>query len=168
MDRLRILIVEDRALIALEIQRVLVDAGYDVIGPAQTVTAATLHLDEEERLDAAVLDIDLGGQAVYPVAERLEARQVPFIFVTGYGAFAVKDRWQQVHRIEKPFATASLLRALDAAIRGVAATSGRAAPPRPSAQTRLAMDMIRDTRDAITEARAARELQDAVTAEPSR
>ena len=165
---LRVVIVEDRELIAAKIRRALVDAGYDVIGKAPTVYAAALQLHEAERLDAAVLDIDLRGEPVYPVAELLDARWIPFIFLTGYGAFAVDDRWSHVHRVEKPFETASLLRALDDAIRGVAASGGRSAKTRPSAQTRLALEMIRDTRDAITEARAAREMQANASDRPPR
>ena len=168
MNKLQVLVVEDREIIAAKIQRALVGAGYHVIGLAPTLASAATQLEYAERLDAAVLDIDLRGEPVFPVAEQLEARRIPFIFLTGYGASAVGARWREVHRVEKPFETASLLRALDDAIRRVPPPSGPGAFVGSSVRTRLAMDMIRDTRDAITEARAARELPGAEGEAPAR
>jgi len=82
-DAPRILVVEDEYLIALELHDVLTAAGYQVLGPAGDVDAA-LSLLKAERPDAAILDVNLAGQWVTPVAEVLRAASVPFILASGY------------------------------------------------------------------------------------
>ena len=84
-DAPRILVVEDEYLIALDLDAALRTAGYRVIGPAPEVSAA-LQLLKAERPDAAVLDVNLAGQCVTPVAEVLHAMFVPFILASGYVA----------------------------------------------------------------------------------
>ena len=81
----RILVVEDEFLIAMELDVTLQSAGYQVLGPAPNVSVA-LKLLQAERPDAAVLDVDLAGEWVTPVAEVLRAMFVPFILASGYGA----------------------------------------------------------------------------------
>jgi DNA-binding response OmpR family regulator len=81
----RILVVEDEFLIAMELDITLRSAGYQVLGPAPNVSAA-LGLLRTERPDAAVLDVNLAGEWVTPVAEVLRAMIVPFILTSGYGA----------------------------------------------------------------------------------
>jgi DNA-binding response OmpR family regulator len=81
----RVLVVEDEFLIAMELDITLRSAGYQVLGPAPNVSAA-LRLLRAERPDAAVLDVDLAGEWVTPVAEVLRAMLVPFILASGYGA----------------------------------------------------------------------------------
>lgn len=80
----RLLVVEDEALIAMELCKDLGQLGWEIIGPASTVEEALQLLDGGPLPDAAVLDVNLCGQLVYPVAERLQALQVPFVFCTGY------------------------------------------------------------------------------------
>lgn len=79
----RVLIVEDAVLLALELETGLSDAGAQVIGPAYELDEALALLDQQ--IDAAVLDANLNGLSVMPVAEALAARGVPFVFATGYG-----------------------------------------------------------------------------------
>jgi two-component system, response regulator PdtaR len=81
----RILIVEDEFLIAMELDITLRSAGYEVLGPASNVSAG-LALLRAERPDAAVLDVNLAGEWVTPVAEVLRAMFVPFILTSAYGA----------------------------------------------------------------------------------
>jgi DNA-binding response OmpR family regulator len=81
---LTILLVEDEALIAMELEMVLEAFGAIVRGPVPDLDAA-LAAARDERFDAAVLDIDLGGEDVFPVAEVLQSRHVPFLFHTGHG-----------------------------------------------------------------------------------
>jgi DNA-binding response OmpR family regulator len=81
----KILVVEDEFLIALELDETLRAAGFQVLGPATSVSAA-LELLNVERPDAAVLDVNLGGEWVTPVAEALRVKVVPFILATGYVA----------------------------------------------------------------------------------
>ena len=84
-DAPRILVVEDEYLIAMELDGTLRTAGYRVIGPALDIHAA-LELLKAERPDAAILDVNLRGEWVTPVAEVLEAMSVPFLLATGYVA----------------------------------------------------------------------------------
>jgi CheY-like chemotaxis protein len=79
----RILILDDEMLIALELESIVRDLGFDVLGPVGDVEAA-LSMARQEQIDAAVLDIHLNGNSTsYPVAEALESRRIPFMFVTG-------------------------------------------------------------------------------------
>jgi CheY-like chemotaxis protein len=107
-ERRRILIVEDDCLIATWVAEVFEASGWQVIGPVGHLATA---LDTATRadFDAAVLDITLRGQAVYPVAEVLDARKVPFAFLTGYlGAF-VEPRYSERPRVGKPFTPGELI-----------------------------------------------------------
>ncbi|MEO8114593.1 MAG: hypothetical protein ABI655_09435, partial [Phenylobacterium sp.] len=79
----RVLIVEDAVLLALELETGLSEAGAEVIGPAYELEEAMALLDRH--IDAAVLDANLNGHSVSPVAEALAARNIPFLFATGYG-----------------------------------------------------------------------------------
>jgi PAS domain S-box-containing protein len=79
----RVLIVEDAVLLALELETGLSDAGAEVVGPAYELDEAMALLDQ--KIDVAVLDANLNGLSVIPVAEALAARGVPFVFATGYG-----------------------------------------------------------------------------------
>jgi CheY-like chemotaxis protein len=109
----RLLVVEDDYGIASDIARFLEDADAAVVGPAGTVQDA-LELVESEAvgLDAASLDINLHDEKVYPVADALAARGVPFVFVTGYDAHVIPDAYAGVPRLEKPVERAQLARAL--------------------------------------------------------
>jgi two-component SAPR family response regulator len=98
----RILIVEDEPFIAQNLASELVNKGAEVIGPVATVKAA-LDVIENTNLDGVTLDIKLMGEMAYPVADVLAARQIPFVFITGYDAGAVPARHANVSRIEKPF-----------------------------------------------------------------
>ena len=79
----RVLIVEDAVLLALELETGLAEAGAEVVGPAYELEEAMSLL--ERPIDAAVLDANLNGRSVMPVAEALAKRKVPFVFATGYG-----------------------------------------------------------------------------------
>jgi CheY-like chemotaxis protein len=84
----RVLVVEDNALIAIMFADDLSDAGAEVVGPVATVEDALRLVDSltaDGGLDAAVLDVNLGGRSVEPVADRLAGCGVPFLFATGYG-----------------------------------------------------------------------------------
>src|SRR3546814_18125010 len=79
----RILLVEDEILIAMDMRNRMVDWGCTVVGPVSRIDPA-LDVVETERLDAAVLDINLDGERIYSVAARLLVRALPFVFTTGY------------------------------------------------------------------------------------
>lgn len=107
-----VLVVEDEFYIADDIANALLALGAKVLGPVPTAGGALEIMNHAERLDLAVLDIDLEGEAVYPVAEALEVRSIPFVFATGYDAASVLPRFQTVPRWEKPFDPHALVRAL--------------------------------------------------------
>jgi DNA-binding response OmpR family regulator len=84
----RVLVVEDEALIGMLLEDELLEAGAEVVGPACSVKEALELIDQvtaDGGLSAAVLDINLEGETVLPVADRLAALNVPFVFATGYG-----------------------------------------------------------------------------------
>lgn len=112
----RVLIVEDAVLLALELETGLSEAGAEVIGPAYELEEAMALLDRP--IDAAVLDANLNGRSVTPVAEALLRRQVPFVFATGYGETGGAPGGFDAPVIRKPYdvtqvaaAVAELLRA---------------------------------------------------------
>lgn len=84
----RILIVEDEALLAMEMQFAFEDEGAEVLGPALSLDSAAALVASTAEIDAAILDVDLGGHDVYPVASLLASRGVPFLFHTGHGSEA--------------------------------------------------------------------------------
>jgi two-component sensor histidine kinase/DNA-binding response OmpR family regulator len=97
----RVLLVEDEALVAMMIQECLAEFGYQVVGPICTASEAAAKA-KDGPLEAAVLDINLGDGAVYPIADILAARGVPFIFVTGYDADSVDARFRKIPILQKP------------------------------------------------------------------
>jgi len=107
--RPRVLLVEDEALVALMVQETLAEFGFDVLGPVGTVSEA-LAAARDQRIDAALLDINLGDDLVYTVAEILARRGVPFAFVTGYDADSVDPRFSRIPVLRKPIERESLQR----------------------------------------------------------
>lgn len=98
----RILVVEDEYMLADELQRELEDAGAIVLGPVGAVEDAIDLIASEREIDGAVLDVNLGGDLVYPAAEMLMERSVAFVFTTGYDASTIPARFEHVVRCEKP------------------------------------------------------------------
>ena len=111
----RVLIVEDEMLVALMIEDVLVDLGCRTVGPCGSVAKA-LQAARTEELDLAVLDVNLGGEMVYPVAEALTERQIPFLFVSGYGDDAIPSDHGSWKVCAKPFKTRDLEKMLSAVL----------------------------------------------------
>lgn len=99
----RVLVVEDEYLLADDLSFALTAAGADVLGPVPTVEEAIARISAEQRIDVAVLDVNLRGDMVFPVADALIARGIPFAFATGYDHEALPDRFTGVPRVEKPF-----------------------------------------------------------------
>lgn len=108
----RVLVVEDEYFIADDIARALSRLGAEVVGPAPDLEEALAALASGTRIDLAVLDINLHGETVSPVADALADRGVPFVFATGYDQSAVPTRHQGAPRWEKPFDPNALVRAL--------------------------------------------------------
>lgn len=115
--RRRILVVEDEYFIADDMRRAITKLGGEVIGPVPTKELALDLLASTETVDAAVLDINLRGEVVYPVADALVKRGIPFVFATGYDVGSVVGSYAHVPRWEKPFNHTDLARALAALMR---------------------------------------------------
>jgi len=105
----RILVVEDEAMVAMLIEDMLNDLGCDVVGPAMRIEHA-LQLAETAALDAAILDINLGGVRSDPVANILDRRRVPTLFATGYGQAGRPGRNDRI--LQKPYRECELGEAL--------------------------------------------------------
>ncbi|MDX6749525.1 response regulator [Geminicoccaceae bacterium 1502E] len=106
-----VLVAEDEALVMMLIEETLIDHGFRMVGPASRVAEA-LELAATQRPDAAVLDIHLDGEEVFPVVELLAAKGVPFLFLTGYGREGLRGRWSEAPVMQKPFAPDELVRCL--------------------------------------------------------
>jgi two-component SAPR family response regulator len=110
----RILVVEDEALIAVMVEDMLTEMGSEVVGPVGTIESA-LELALKEELDAAVLDVNVRGERIDPVAEVLLARGVPVLFATGYGEVRLQSG-AAATVIDKPYTQEKLARGLMAAM----------------------------------------------------
>jgi two-component SAPR family response regulator len=111
LNGIRVLVVEDDFLVSLLFEDLLTSVGCIVLGPVPRLPEA-LAAAAVEKCDAAVLDINLAGEWVYPVAALLAKRNVPFIFVTGYGYDAIPREYSGQPRLVKPFTAAQLNSAL--------------------------------------------------------
>ena len=100
---LRVLVVEDEAAISLLLEDMLLDFGCEVIGPAARLAAA-LDTLAREKIDLAILDVNVAGEPIYPVAEALAERSIPFVFSTGYGSAGIRDAYRDRPVLQKPFA----------------------------------------------------------------
>lgn len=105
----RVLVVEDEFLIALETVRELELCGVEVVGPLSHLTDA-LNAAEREAIDGAVLDVNLRGQLVFPVAAALARRGIPFIFATSYDAGMIPPEFAGAPRFAKPVDPSSLVK----------------------------------------------------------
>ncbi|WP_046861813.1 response regulator [Microvirga massiliensis] len=103
LSGLRVLVVEDEAAISLLLEDMLLDFGCEVVGPSARLAAA-LEAVEKEKVDIAILDVNVAGESIYPVAEALQARSIPFVFSTGYGSQGIKDSFRDRPVLQKPFA----------------------------------------------------------------
>jgi PAS domain S-box-containing protein len=97
----RVMIVEDEALVAMALRESLDELGFSVLGPFSRISEAMIAL-RNNRIDAAVLDVNLGGELIYPLADVLAADHVPFVFITGYGAEEIEPRYARVPVLQKP------------------------------------------------------------------
>jgi DNA-binding response OmpR family regulator len=111
--RQRILIVEDEPFIALALEAMLLELGFDMAGSAAQVSAA-LDLIGREQIDGAILDVNLGSERIDPVADILAERACPFFFMTGYGISGLPARHEGRAVLQKPFGLEQLFTLLRA------------------------------------------------------
>ncbi|QJD59691.1 response regulator [Pseudomonas sp. gcc21] len=105
---MNVLIVEDEALIAMLLEEMLDTRGYNVAAHASTLAEGETMASSLD-VDVAILDVSLAGETVFPVAERLSDRGIPFMFTTGFGAAGMPEAWADRPVFSKPYEIDSLI-----------------------------------------------------------
>jgi CheY-like chemotaxis protein len=113
--RLSVLLVEDEAIIRMMIAGMIEELGHDVVAEAGNITQA-LQLAKTTDFGIAILDINVGGQRIEPVAELLHNRHVPFVFASGYGAPGLPEKFRDRTVLQKPFLVKQLADAIAVAL----------------------------------------------------
>jgi CheY-like chemotaxis protein len=109
-------IVEDEMIVAMMLEDMLMDLGCEVIKAARVAKA--IHLVATEEIDGAILDVNVAGETVYPVANELRGRGIPFIFSSGYGVRGLAPEYRDRPTLSKPFLQEELAPLLAGAIEG--------------------------------------------------
>lgn len=107
----RVLVVEDEMIVAMLVEDMVGDLGFEVAGVAGRLTDA-FQLLEKTSFDMAVLDVSLNGELVFPFARALEEHKVPFVFATAYGARGIPPEFASHPVVQKPFRTQDLAEAI--------------------------------------------------------
>jgi CheY-like chemotaxis protein len=110
---LRLLLVEDEVLFAFCIAEVLEDMGADVLGPVASVADAIDLIEKAPEIDAAILDINLGTEVVFPVADRLRTLHVPFVFASAFAPESMPHRFRDIDLCAKPLDVDAVRRAVE-------------------------------------------------------
>jgi DNA-binding response OmpR family regulator len=108
----RILVIEDEYFIAMDIKRTLNDVGVDIVGPLSNIGQG-LASASDDKLDAAILDLNLDGVMSFPLAERLAALGVPYLFLTGYDSWSLPHDFRAAPHVVKPFSSQQLIAAVE-------------------------------------------------------
>ena len=108
----RVLVLEDDYLIVADLVETLQSLGADVIGPCGTIDQARRQLDSGRGIDFAILDVNLSGRPVFPFADELRSRGIPYVFATAYDATMIPQNHRDVERFGKPYDVGSITEAL--------------------------------------------------------
>ena len=111
-----ILVVEDESLVAMLLETILEDMGCATLGPIATIDEALTVIADGQAFDGALLDVNVAGKEIFPVAAALKERGVPFVFSTGYGEGGLPPEWRGQSTIQKPFTEEAVQQALIAAL----------------------------------------------------
>lgn len=112
LSGLRVFVVEDETLVAMQLEDMLLDLGCTLAGLAMRVSRACEMLERDGAPDAAVLDVNIAGEKVFPVAELLRTMRVPIVFATGYGRNGVPEEWHDRPVLQKPYTEDEIAQAL--------------------------------------------------------
>jgi DNA-binding response OmpR family regulator len=129
---MRVLLVEDNYLLASALQEAMEQMGAEVLGPYAHVAPALVGLDAAAQVDAGLLDINLGNEQSFPIADALAQRGVPTVLLTGYDTAALPAPYRELPCLQKPVNLAAMLAAL--AGLGIGAPSGVPPPHDQSAR----------------------------------
>jgi DNA-binding response OmpR family regulator len=113
----RVLVIEDEYFLADDIVRALTALGAGVVGPYGDLAEATHALEGDITIDAAIVDVNLWNEIVFPLARILRSRQVPFVFTTGYDRSSITPEFDDVRLCSKPLDVKSLARELSTMIK---------------------------------------------------
>lgn len=111
LEGLKVLVVEDEAMIAMLIEDMLLEFGCSMVGPASDIEQAFAVI-AESNFDVAVLDVNLAGERTMPLAAALREKSIPFVFATGYGASGIGEDFKDRPFLTKPFRETDLRAAL--------------------------------------------------------
>ncbi len=112
----RVLVLEDETLVSMMVEDMLADLGCEVVGPFARLDQALSFIDGGGELDLALLDVNLGGERSFPMAEKLVEKGVPFVFTTGYDEAGMPDVWRGRPSLRKPFMMHEMAAVLRSAI----------------------------------------------------
>lgn len=116
LSGLRVLVVEDESLVLLNLEDTLEALGCRIVGAAMRVPQAQALIETADPPDLAILDVNIAGEPVFPVAERLAARGVPIVFATGYGRHGLPPPWNQRPVLQKPYGRPQIADTLTAVV----------------------------------------------------
>jgi CheY-like chemotaxis protein len=109
---LRVLLLEDEALVSMLLEAMLEQMGCEVVGPAMRVAQAIALALTDPPPNVAILDVNVHGETAFPVADVLRERDIPFMFASGYGGAALPEAWSGTPVLQKPFTSLQLSEAL--------------------------------------------------------
>jgi CheY-like chemotaxis protein len=117
LPRGSVFLVEDEVMIRMMVADMLEELGYSVAAEAGEINEA-IRLAQSTHFDLAILDVNVNGKVISPVAELIQARNRPFIFATGYGSSGLPEEYRDRPALQKPFQLETLARTIDAAMKG--------------------------------------------------
>lgn len=114
------MLVEDEVMIRMMVADMLEELGYTIAGEAGDIDEG-IRLVQSIDFDIAILDVNVNGKVITPVAEAVQMRSKPFVFATGYGAQGLPEKFRDRPTLQKPFQIETLARTIEATLKGIAA-----------------------------------------------
>jgi CheY-like chemotaxis protein len=111
-----VFLVEDEVMIRMMVADMLEELGYSVAAEAGEINEA-IRLAQSAQFDLAILDVNVNGKVISPVAELIDSRNIPFVFATGYGSSGLPEEYRDRPALQKPFQVESLGRIIDVALK---------------------------------------------------
>ena len=119
-SRTSVLLVEDEVMIRMMVADMLEELGYTIVAEAGDIDEG-IRLVQSTDFDIAILDVNVNGKVITPVAEAVQMRGKPFVFATGYGAQGLPEKFRDRPTLQKPFQIETLARTIETVLRGIAA-----------------------------------------------
>jgi CheY-like chemotaxis protein len=119
-SRTSVLLVEDEVMIRMMVADMLEELGYTIAGEAGDIDEG-VRLVQSTDFDIAILDVNVNGKVITPVAEAVQLRGRPFVFATGYGAQGLPEKFRDRPTLQKPFQIETLARTIESVLKGIAA-----------------------------------------------